>query len=281
MTRQDDRETPPSGRVRQLNPQEGEELRAVESADGELYIVGEHRDIVPLGGPEDLSDPAEIDDDRPVDAYEVGGVELLLETREAFVEKMPFAPRVEIEVIALRLNPVDIAHPDDRNLLERPDRDDLTVTPGTGNFVQQLSDLFAQELSCGGIFCRDRLPHAIERRRKPFRIDRLEKIIERPHIEGPDRELIISGDEHNRRKFLPVEVRQDVEAVQLGPLDIEKDQVGAFQVDLFDGFKPVGAFAGDLDILFARKEFADALPAQRLVVDDQCADPTHRGHPGG
>ena len=57
-------------------------------------------------------------------------------------------------------------------------------------------------------------------------VERLQEIIERLNLESPDGVLVERGDEHDRRRPRFVRGRGDCEAVEVGHLDVEKDEIG-------------------------------------------------------
>src|SRR5512143_2990705 len=76
---------------------------------------------------------------------------------------------------------------------------------------------------------------------------------------------------------------EDLEAVELGHLDVEEEQVGGEVGDGLDSLEAVGAFGGDLDFGVTGNEFAKKGPGQLLVVDNhraqhhpQCTNRTPR-----
>ncbi len=91
------------------------------------------------------------------------------------------------------------------------------------------------------------------------------------HLEGPQRVLVVGGDEDHHRQGGRVQLLQHLEAVQLRHLHVEEDQIGGVPADRLDRLPAVGALAADLDVLEAVEQRAHAFSSQRLVVHDQDA----------
>jgi hypothetical protein len=88
-------------------------------------------------------------------------------------------------------------------------------------------------------------------------------------IERLQRVLIVRRDEDRGRHLIRADRPCDLEARLSGHLNVEKDDVRAQSPECFDRRDPVVRRADDLDSLFVRQQVLDALPGQRLVVDDQ------------
>jgi len=81
--------------------------------------------------------------------------------------------------------------------------------------------------------------------------------------------LVVSGDEDDRGHSRDTDRFDDVEAADLGHLDVEKDEIGCQRRDCVDRCRSITAFADDLEVGFAPQLLADAAPRDRLVVDDE------------
>src|SRR5215212_4426908 len=60
---------------------------------------------------------------------------------------------------------------------------------------------------------------------EPLSLERLEQIVERVDLEGAQRVLVEGGHEHHRGHPLGAHFGDHPEAVEVGHLDVEKDQV--------------------------------------------------------
>jgi Ca-activated chloride channel family protein len=99
--------------------------------------------------------------------------------------------------------------------------------------------------------------------------ERLQEIIDRVRVEGAHSVLVEGGREDDGGTGL--DQLQDFETIELGHLDVEKEQVGGVLRDGFDGFEAVGAFGGDLDIGVIPDEFAEKCAGELFVVNDHSA----------
>ena len=88
-------------------------------------------------------------------------------------------------------------------------------------------------------------------------------------FEGADGVIVVGGDEDDGGAG--ADQLEDFEAVELGHLDIEKDEIGLQFGDGFDGFEAVGAFGGDFDFGMRGEKFAQDLAGELLVVDNHGA----------
>ena len=62
---------------------------------------------------EELADPIDLNDCRPVDPHEPVGIELLLESSEGLAQQMLVSTGVQRHVVVRRLDPVDVGKFDD------------------------------------------------------------------------------------------------------------------------------------------------------------------------
>jgi hypothetical protein len=91
-------------------------------------------------------------------------------------------------------------------------------------------------------------------------------------LEGAQGELVVGGDEDHHGHMTDADRLQHVEAVELGHLDVQEEQIRRRLFDGLDRFPAVRAFGDDLDVLCLREQVAYALARQRLVVHDHGAD---------
>ena len=109
--------------------------------------------------------------------------------------------------------------------------------------------------------CRRALQRSLEARA----IERLEQIIERPNLERFHRELAERGHEDDRRRGSSIAGRgarlahrlergDDLEAVELGHLYIEKDDVRLFADDHVHRFGAIACLADDRSHLCRRQK---------------------------
>src|SRR5204863_6732057 len=87
----------------------------------------------------------------------------------------------------------------------------------------------------------DLLARALERIAEAIAIERLQEVIERPHLEGAKRVLIVRRYEDDQRHLLGADGLNHLEAVHLRHLDVEEHEVGRQLDDGFGGFFAVAA----------------------------------------
>ena len=119
---------------------------------------------------------------------------------------------------------------------------------------------------------REPRPHLSQRLAESFAPHRLEQIVERVHLERLERIFVVGGHEHDRRRRL--EQLQNLEAVQLGHLDVEQDQVRGQLADPFHRFEAVGAVGHDLDVRLLRQVLAQQRARRLFVVHHHRPDGT-------
>src|SRR5687768_6889573 len=88
------------------------------------------------------------------------------------------------------------------------------------------------------------------------------------HLERPQCVAVVRRDEHDRREMRRRDSRDDVEPVEAGNLNVEKDQVGLERDNRVDCRLPVLRFAYNLNVFLATKPNAQPLARERLVVDE-------------
>ena len=88
--------------------------------------------------------------------------------------------------------------------------------------------------------------------------ERLQQIVDRLHLEGADRVLVVGGREHDVRRR-PRERLQHLEAVHARHLHVEEDEVGLPLLDHLQRLDAVGRLADHLDAA----ELARGSPSSR------------------
>jgi hypothetical protein len=83
---------------------------------------------------------------------------------------------------------------------------------------------------------------------------------------------IVRGHEHDRRQVARLQCLDHVEAVQLGHLNVEKNEVGLRCGDRLDCARAVGALADDRDVGLPGEQPANPSACNRFVVDQERAD---------
>ena len=137
-------------------------------------------------------------------------------------------PDVEPDVVAGRFNPVDLVHPQE----EQPAAglDDEAV--GARLIPPEVLDERQQPPSeVAGFLAFDLPPRALQGVGEALAIERLEDVVERAHLEGLERVLIVGGHEDHERHALAADRLDDLEAVHVRHLDVEKHQLRRMILD--------------------------------------------------
>ena len=103
-------------------------------------------------------------------------------------------------------------------------------------------------------------------------VDGLEQVVDGVHLEGADGVGVVGGDEDNGRHLLRPDLLDDGEAVALWHVDIQDDEVGGQPPDGGDRLGDVAAVGHHPHLGLAAQQVAQALPRERLVVDDDRAE---------
>ncbi len=87
--------------------------------------------------------------------------------------------------------------------------------------------------------------------------------------------LAVGRGEDDDRRAPIVERGQYFEAIELGELNVEKEQVGLELPDHEDGGRAAGGFADDGDIRHSGEQAPQAAPGEPFIVHDERADRRH------
>ena len=121
----------------------------------------------------------------------------------------------------------------------------------------------------------DRLARAIERLLEALLVERLQQVVDGVHLEGLQRVLVVRGHEDGDGQLAVAEALHDFEAVELGNLHVEEQSAGLSRRITSTASRPSRHSPITSMSLFAPEQRPDALPGERLVVDDQ--RPDHSG----
>src|SRR5581483_169155 len=119
------------------------------------------------------------------------------------------------------------------------------------------------------------VPRPFERLEKTPAVNRLEQIIERLHLESPQRVFVISGDENDLRHPPRADGLDHPEPVEPGHLNVEKHQVGGLAQDGRHGLAPAPAFANHFNIRLALKPAVNPLARQLFIINNQYSNLFH------
>ena len=134
---------------------------------------------------------------------------------------------------------------------------------GGGDFRQRAGDF-------AGL--AEQIPRAIDSLQQAIGADGFQKVIDGSSFEGFDGVLMKRSHDDNDRKVCPAEAANDFEAVKLGHLEIEKDEIGLEVDDLPQGFHAVVRFADEANAGHQSQFFAKYPAGDGFVVDDQRLD---------
>src|SRR6266496_2207711 len=113
---------------------------------------------------------------------------------------------------------------------------------------------------------------------KSAAIEGLHKVVNCGYLKGSQRVLIVGGHEDHERHPGGRYRFQNIEAVNLRHLYIQKNEGWIMGTDRSHCLASVCAVAEDLDFGIVREHSPDLPARQRLVVDYQRANPPARGH---
>ena len=122
----------------------------------------------------------------------------------------------------------------------------------------------------GGDFCRARFfaYGTFERQVKTRVVERLQKIVERSRLEGAQGVLIVGRDEDDSGRDIAAQKFEHVEAVALGHLHIEEEQIWLVVSDHRRSVKAGATFGDDLNCGVEPQEDGKIASRERFVVDD-------------
>src|SRR6266699_172587 len=117
-------------------------------------------------------------------------------------------------------------------------------------------------------------------------VEGLQEVVDRAHLEGLQRVLIVGRDEHDEREGLSVERARQREPRHRVHLDVEEQHVRRARTDRLEGGARIAVLADDRQVRLALAALANRAPRDRLVVDDHhlhqaAAPPSGRAAPSG
>src|SRR5262245_60471597 len=114
-------------------------------------------------------------------------------------------------------------------------------------------------------------PRPLQRFFKAFVVKWFEQVIERVEFKRPYRILVVGRHKDDDRQLIGGKPFERPEAVEVGHLDGEKDEVWRAPPDRAQRLVTVRAFADDLELDSAAQQIADAPSRQNFVIDNQRA----------
>ncbi len=173
---------------------------------------------------------------------------------------------MEAEVVPVRLDPIDLRHLEERHPPTGANQDAFQSTAFRAQVGQRGEDLLTE--ACVGAAAPQRRLGARQAVAEALRVERLEKVVEGVHGERLEGVLLVGSDEDDRRQVVGAKRFEHAEAVELGDLDVEEDEVGTERGDPLHGLEPVAALRDHLDLVVLGEQGTDPSPRQRLVVND-------------
>ena len=95
-------------------------------------------------------------------------------------------------------------------------------------------------------------------------VERLQQVVERVHVERPQRVAVVGGDEHDERHLVGADGVDHVEAVRARHLHVEEHQVGLQRHDRLGAGGAVAGLADDLEARLVLQQRADAARARAV-----------------
>jgi len=177
---------------------------------------------------------------------------------------------VQLQVVAGRLDPVDLAGAEERHAPGALDDEPVGRRGALGAELGGQREHAARERVA--LLVRQLGPDALERLLEAGLVERLEQVVEGAHLEGAQRVGLVSGDEHHEREALAADRLHHGKPVPLGHLHVEEHQVRRLAPDGLDGRPPVAALGDHLHVRLAGQQRNDRLAPERLVVHDDRPD---------
>ena len=239
------------------------ESRAVSPAEAQPDAALEDDFEFAVGDGLEAGDAIDADDGGAVDADEKAGVEAGFELGqgEAAVENGAGA-EVECEVDTGGFDPVDFRDVEEVGGAGGLDDEAIERTVG-GEGLKELFEAGGQGVGVGITKAGE---EALECGFEAFVTEGLEEVIEGVGVEGLDGVAVIGGDEDGKGHAGNANGVDDGEAVDLGHLDVEEDEVEVMGLEQIDGGAAVGGLG---DEAVGLEQSAEALAGGGFIVDDE------------
>jgi hypothetical protein len=236
--------------LRGTNSKTALQLLAIAPAQAEFCVVFKEHVVLAILIEGEAPDPIEVDDGRAVDATEEGGIQILLELRDAAAQHVSSLGHVEASVVVGRFDPIDFRGLEEGDLARVFDDE----------AVESSGETFAES---------DFLPRAFQGEIETCIVERLEEIIEGSGLERAEGVLIVSGDEDDGGGDIVAEKFEHVEAVALGHLYVEEEEFGFELADEGGRFDAGAALGEDFDRGIEAQEDGEIASREGFVVDDE------------
>src|SRR6185295_19212010 len=143
------------------------------------------------------------------------------------------------------------------------------------DFLERVEDSLAQVF---GAFVGQMRLRAFERPVKTLVIEGLKQVVERIHLKGSHRVLIVSGHEDDGGNAVSRKRFQNTKAVDARHLDVQEHKIRHIAGDGSNSLLAVGALADDFNLGVAREHDTKPLARERLIVNNEYANRLRAGH---
>ena len=211
-------------------------------------------------------------------------IQRFLQVADAIADGMGHGAHMQLDIVAIGLNPVDIGGADEEHptillhqnpagvlargrglprhcrrglrklatrFRESPDRFQQHVEPFRRHGVRALRAGLAE----GGF--------------EAFGVHRLEHVVHRVHIEGLLGVLVICRDKEHHGHVPPLKCLEHPKPIKPGHLDIKAHQIGLQLPDECNRLLPALGLANHLDLVFRLEEATNPLPRQPFIVHNE------------
>ncbi len=183
------------------------------------------------------------------------------------------AGAVQPDVVAVGLDPVDTVDGHQHRTIVEMHENPREVLPG-GDALEHVvhrhgaRHAVRRVVACPGQGLRE----AVGRHR-------LEQIVQRAHLEGPQGMLVVSGHEDHLGHRVGPHGFDDIESGTVRHLDIMQHEIGVERTNGRDRSRAIVGLAGHGDPGFGLQHAAQPRPGWRFIVHQQHAELSHRARP--
>ena len=157
---------------------------------------------------------------------------------------------MEARVVALGTDPVDLRGAEENDATAFLDGDAVGA-PSIADVVEQALQPLVE---LARVVAADGLTRAAEGSREAVLVERLQDVVECMRLERLHRELVVCGHEDHDGRCIGAERFEDAEAVALGDVDVQEEQLRLRVMDHLHGRITVPGFRDDLDVGLFRQE---------------------------
>src|SRR5260370_6523568 len=170
----------------------------------------------------------DVDDGCTVNSQKPIGVQALLEIFESVAQRMLLRARVELEVVARGLYPVDLRNADEIDSLFGPNGDAILSLAVSSDGFQQRHQLRRERAV---ILLAKPLQNVLHRAPKSGASERFEQVVNGVNFECAQSESVVGSHENHDRQGGGIDLFENRETVELRHLYIEEHQGWAQGLD--------------------------------------------------